>query len=135
MSFALGSYSFSNWRGKPPQLRKQHIELFAKPGCTDVGAVATGTHGDPFEFETVEYFSSQANQLTAAAGYRALIGAAAQVVVYAGVDYHTSHSHKYLVLNVEPVSLQPIPAVYGNVNLTPAWPVTAKWRLIGVSAS
>lgn len=132
--FSIGSYSFSNWRGSPPQLRKQHIELFAKPGCTDVGAVAAGTHGDPFEFETEEFFDTQTNQLVAATGYPALVGAAAQEVVYANVNYHTTHNHKFLVLGVDVTSLQVIPAYHGATSLTPAWTVKARWRLIGVAS-
>lgn len=132
--FQIGSYTFVNWQGSPPQLRKQHIELFAKPGNTDVGAVATGTHGDPFEFETLAYFDTQTNQLTAATGYRSLIGAAAQEVIYANVNYHSAHSHKFLVLDVSVTSLQPIPAFYGATVISPAWGVRARWRLIGVAS-
>lgn len=132
--FAIGSFSFVNWRGSPPQLRKQHIDLFVKPGSTDVGAVATGTHGDPFEFETEAYFDTQTNQLTAANGYRSLIGAAAQEVTYAGVNYHSAYAHKFLVIGVDTVSLQPIPAHHGATSLSPAWGVKARWRLIGVAS-
>lgn len=132
MSFSIGSTTFTAWDG-PPQFVKQHVSTLVKPGCDNVSAIAKGVHGDPFDVLTVEYFSSKANAQTAAIGYRSLIGAAAQTVTYAGVDFNATHSHKYLVQNVVIEDLQPIPGVVGLVTYSPAWPVKARWTLVPIA--
>jgi hypothetical protein len=133
MSFSIGSTTFTQWDG-PPQFVKQHISILAKPGSSNVSAIAKGTHGDPFEVSTVEFYASKSDAQTAAKGYRTLIGAAAQTVTYAGVDFNATHAHKYLVQDVTIEDLQPIPQVIGlTVTLAPAWPVRARWTLVPIA--
>jgi hypothetical protein len=132
MSFSIGATTFIAWDG-PPQFVKQHVTVLAKPGATNVSAVATGIHGDPFEVRTTEFFSSKSAAQSAAIGYRSLIGAAAQTVTYAGVNFESTHGHKYLVQDVVIEDLQPIPGVVGSVTYSPAWPVRARWILVPVA--
>lgn len=133
MSFSIGSTTFSAWDG-PPQFVKQHVSVLTKPGTTNVSAVAKGIHGDPFEVRTIEYYSSQSAAQTAAKNYRTLIGAAAQTVTYAGVNFESTHAHKYLVQNVDVDDLQPLPMVVGSAaTFSPAWPVKARWTLVPIS--
>lgn len=129
MSFSIGSTTFTAWEG-PPQFVKQHVTALSKPGATNVSAVARGIHGDPFEVRTTEFFSTKSNAQTAAIGYRSLIGASAQTVTYAGVNFEITHGHKYIVQDVVIEDLQPIPGVVAAVTFSPAWPVRARWILI-----
>jgi len=132
VSFSIGSTTFTAWEG-PPQFVKQHVSTLSKPGCDNVSAIAKGVHGDPFESATIDFFSSKSAAQSAAEGYRDLIGAAAQTVTFAGVDFEATHSHKYLVLDVTIEDLQPIPAVVGSVTYSPAWPVRARWTLVPIA--
>lgn len=130
---SIGGYTLTQWQGPPPQFPKQHVETQRKIGAVGVSAIALGVHGDPFEFTTTSYFASQADAIAAEGFYLALIGAAPVVVVYAGVNYYSSYSTKYLVESVMVESLQPLARMISPTqNLSPAWPVVARWRLVPI---
>lgn len=134
MSGSVGSYTFDVWRGTPPQLVKQHLTRLTRIGVAGQSAIALAIHGDPFEFESVRYFSTQLAALTEQNNYRSLIGAAPQVVTYGGQNWQTRFAHTYLVEDVQIASLQPQPAFVGPAGtISPAWPVVARWRLIPIA--
>lgn len=134
MSGQIGSFTFDVWRGTPPQLVKQHLTRLTRIGVAGQSAIATAIFGDPFEFETVRHFANQSAALTEQNGYRALIGAAPQVVIYAGQNWRTLFNHTYLVDDVQIASLQPQPAFVGPAGtISPAWPVVARWRLVPIA--
>lgn len=130
--FTIGGQDLHLWNGPPPDAQKGHTTILTKPGVTGVSAVRGGIHGDPVEFETVSFYSSFANLDSAASAMRAFINGSGVTIVYAGTSLT---AWKYLVLDFTPIEIRKI-AHFINIelgqNYTPAWRLTARWRIVAV---
>lgn len=130
--FTIGGQTIHNWIGPPPDAQKGHTTILTKPGVTGVSAVRGGVHGDPTEFETVSFYSSLGNLDTAAIAMRNFIAGSGVTIVYAGT---TITGWKYLVLDFTQIEIRKI-SHFLNIelsqNYTPAWRLTARWRIVAV---
>lgn len=134
-AYEIGSYGFIRWEGPPPQLVKQHLARFTKTGQAGFSAQLLGIHGDPFDVTLTAVVANQAAGTTLEGGYRALIGASTQVVVFNDVNYSTAFSHTYLVENVETVSFKRHPLIVGTgYNFPGGWVLKSRWLLVPYTA-
>lgn len=133
--YQIGSYEFVKWEGPPPQLVKQHLARFTKTGQPGFSAQMLGAYGDPFDVTVSAVVANQANGITLENGYRSLIGASTQTVIFNGVNYSTQFSHTYLVENVETVEFRTLPRLIGpTYNFAGGWRLISRWLLVPYTA-
>jgi hypothetical protein len=136
---SIGSFTFialDNYSGggrfAPPLTAAQQLAIVQRPGVNGTAFIKAGTKGEPFQMRSFR----DETTLTAAAAliesYKALIGAAPQTIVWAGLDYFALHANKYEVLNVRPLNVQKIAGATGGLSGAPAAICEALWDLIPV---
>jgi hypothetical protein len=129
--YKVGIYDFIRWNGPTPQLVKQHLARFVKPGQAGFSAQALGIYGDPFTVDLESVWATQLAGQVGESGYRNLIGAATQQVVHNGVNYQFRYQHTYLVENVEITSFKTHPLLMGvGYNFPSGWLLKSRWTLV-----
>jgi hypothetical protein len=113
------------WDGPRPAFVTEHPVEFRKPGQDGISAQLQGVNGDPFQVQLTAVFPNEAQCRTAEHGYRDLIGAAPQVLVYENVNYSVVYNHRYFVHGVQIVSAKRMPRLIG-----PTWDYLGGWQLI-----
>ena len=135
-SYEIGAFGFVRWDGMPPQLVTQHIATFNKIGQTGITLQATGLYGDPFEVTTMAVFETQTLANSAAYSYRALMTAVPQFVIHNDINYSTTYSHRYSVLDARPERIRRAANLIGaDYEYTGGFLVMAKWKLIPIDIS
>lgn len=133
-SYQIGAFGFVRWEGPPPQLVKQHLQRFTKPGQDGISAQAMGIYGDPFQVTLTGVFPNQSQGLIAEDAYRFLVGAPTQVVIFNGVNYFTTYSHRYLVDNVQTTEFKRHPLLSGiNYAYYGGWRLQSQWTLVPIT--
>lgn len=134
MAHQISTYGFTRWDGPPPRLVNQHIQTFTKTGQNGISALALGIHGDPFSVNLDAKFASQELGLIAEDGYRFLIGAVPQVVIFNSVNYFTVFAHRFLVESVEITGFKRHPLLVGpGFNYPGGWVLKSRWQMRGIT--
>lgn len=136
MALQIGSYGFVRWEGPPPQLVSQHIQRFTKTGQAGISALALGVHGDPFQVTLDAAFANQGLGQIAENGYRFLIGASPQVVIFNSINYLAAYQHIYLVESVRTEEFKRHPRLIGrNYDYIHGWRLRTNWTLVPIVAT
>ena len=134
MAHQIAAFGFVKWEGPPPRLVNQHLQVFTKTGQNGISALALGIHGDPFSVNLEARFATQEIGLIAENGYRFLVGANPQIVVFNGVNYFTAFGHNFLVEAVEITSFKRHPLLAGpGFAYYGGWALKSRWQLRGVT--
>ena len=134
MTYAIGNFGFVRWEGPPPQLVRQHIQRFTKTGQGGISALALGVHGDPFTVNLTAAYPNQGSGMLAEDGYRWLVGANPQVVLFNSINYLTVFQHTYLVDSVSTTSSKRIPLTMGIGYAYPGgWLLKSTWQLVPIT--
>lgn len=134
MAYQISSYGFTRWDGPPPRLVNQHLQIFAKSGQNGVSALALGIHGDPFSVNLEAKFPNQEIGLIAKNGYRFLVGAGPQLVVFNSVNYFTAFGHRFLIEAVEITQFKRHPLLIGPGFVYPGgWVLRSRWQMRGIT--
>lgn len=106
------------WEGPPPQVAKQRVSTYTKPGIATVGVVVTGNHGMTIEVRGSSFFANVGAANTFAANFRGLIGSVGAVVFNATtynnqlvVDFATTRSQTIVSYQNPSESINYSPAV------------------------
>lgn len=127
----IGAYRFLSLAGLPSVPRTE-VEVRAREGIDGNWISLLGVKSRPFQvFSEVDALSI-ADAHLAAINYSNLIGTAPQVVICQGVNYFTSHSLKFLVLDVEVMEPQPMLGMVGGLFPPSLALLQARWTLLAV---
>lgn len=133
MTLQIGSYGFVRWEGPPPQLVRQHIQRFTKTGQSGQSALILGAHGDPFQITVDAVFPNQGLGQVAENGYRFLVGASPQVIVFNSINYFIAYQHLYLVEMVDTTEFKRHPRLIGrNYDYIHGWRLRSQWTLVPI---
>lgn len=134
MTYAIEAFGFIRWNGPPPQLVREHVRTFNKPGQPGTSAQLLGIYGDPFEVELVAAFESQYQAALSENNYRTLIGSSPAIVLFNNVNYFSEFSHKYLVLATMVTDVRALPRMIGQgYDYAPGWQMTSRWTMLPVT--
>jgi len=108
-----------------PMPAAQGVDVETRAGVAGVGLWLTGIRGREQTIQTLAVYTSYSAAVSAAAGYRALIGAGAYAVTYGG-----QACGNFAVLDVQATA----EAIAGGLSagVSVAATVRAQWRLIAV---
>lgn len=136
ITYSIGTFGFVKWEGVPPQLVKQHLAKFTKTGQAGISAQLLGAHGDSFEAQLSAVFENQDQGIICENGYRFLVGAGTQVVVFNNVNYFTTFTHSYLIESVETISFKRHPLLVGpTYQYYGGWQLKSRWLMTPIVAT
>lgn len=130
--YTLGNYNFIRWEGPRPQLVKQHVRTFTKPGSNAITAQLLGVHGEEFAVRLTSVYATEPEVLIAENHYRLLVGQVLSLW-YEGASYDLLHSTRYLVNSVMGMEAKRHPLLIGlGYHFPGGWRVVTDFRLTPV---
>lgn len=134
-AYQIGTFGFVRWEGQPPQLVRNHLAKFIKTGQSGLAAQLLGIHGNSFDVTLTAAFETQDQGLVCENGYRFLIGAGTQNILYNGVNYFTTFAHSYLIESVDTVSFSRHPLLIGpGYVYYGGWLLKSRWVMTPIVA-
>lgn len=122
--YTLGNHNFVRWEGPRPQLVKQHVRKFVKPGTSGLSAQLVGIHGDEFNVQLSSVYSNATQVLVAESALRSMIGGV-YTLWYEGVNYTTTFQTQYLMDSLTVQSAKRHPLLVG-----PGYSYIGGWKIV-----
>lgn len=112
-AYAIDVYPFEFWDGPVPPIPTQKVTPVHRPGMSDVAFQKLGVWGDTFSVRLRAHCSSQYVAVQAHKALVALIGAGGKQVTYNNINWSSTHSTIYHVIDIELLSIQNVPRLMG----------------------
>lgn len=137
---SLGRFDFVAFhgvqdRGQPPDLLQEELVPITRPGVDGTAFVFTGKKARPFQMRSGVDVLNAKDVRKLLRGYYLLKGDGAQSIVWNDLDFASEYDVRYVVLDVQILSVRRISAAAGGLNSDPQFWVEALWTLNPVPLS
>lgn len=128
---SIGAFNFIHLEGEVEQ-RQHATQLIVRPNVDDVQTRVLATQGRPFTLLSTNDVATETAANNLIKQFIALKNDVPQTLVKDDLNYTTTYTEKYRVLDVQPVSIQAALVLAGNVGGSTGVLVRCAWRLIAV---